>query len=167
MMKRNLLIAFLAVSMQLHGQDAMEKEKLHKLIEERKEKFDSYFQSLEKRSGIFGNKTRQDILSSNKVLIDIVRTDNNIISVLNRALDYKSFEKTTYSYDKVEQEATLNNLRQANETLNRRIKSIHDSHQALERRYRNSRVINIILMIIVAYAAVRTVIRKRNRRAVE
>jgi len=44
--------------------DMMEKERLKELLDERKEKFDSYFSSIEKRSGIFGNKTKKDMQKS-------------------------------------------------------------------------------------------------------
>jgi hypothetical protein len=101
----------------------MEKEKLKQLINERKEKFDTYFSSIEKRSGIFGNKTKKDLLQSNKVLVEIVKTDNNIISVLNRALDFKSFEKTNFNYDKLEQDRKIQELSINNDRLLIELKS--------------------------------------------
>jgi hypothetical protein len=97
--------------------DILEKVRLKELIDQRKEKFSDYFESIEKKSGIFGNKTKKDLTRSNDVLRDIVRTDNEIISVLNRALDYKSFEKTGFNYEKLEQDQRVADLERAADTL--------------------------------------------------
>jgi hypothetical protein len=101
--------------------DLIEKVHLKELLDQRKERFSDYFNSIEKKSGIFGNKTKKDLTRSNDVLRDIVRTDNEIISVLNRALDYKSFEKTGFNYEKLEQDRRVTDLKNATDTLTKQL----------------------------------------------
>ena len=48
-----------------------QKQKLESLIEERARNFSEYTTSIQKRSGIFGNKTKRDLEKSNEVLISI------------------------------------------------------------------------------------------------
>jgi hypothetical protein len=75
-----------------------EREDIQRLVVERADRFNEYLESIKKRSGIFGNKTRRDLEQSNEVLISIVTTDNKIIDALNRIRDYKTFEKTNINY---------------------------------------------------------------------
>lgn len=71
----------------------VQRNKINQLLEERSSKFGQYDQSLTKRSGIFGLKTKRDMQSSNDILTQIVLTDNDIFSELKILLDYKDFEK--------------------------------------------------------------------------
>ncbi len=109
-----LLLTYLAKAA---GPEVFEKQKLKELIDLRKKNFSEYFNSIEQKSGIFGNKTKKDLRSSNEILTSIVRTDNQIIDVLNRSLEYKTFEKTGYNYDKLESEARISELFKSNDTL--------------------------------------------------
>lgn len=97
------------------------RKQLKELLEVRKDKFDAYSESLEQRSGIFGNKTKSDIRESNHVLIDIVRTDNKIISTLNRVIDFRNYEKLTMNYDLQSHQSQKDKLLAANDTLNKQI----------------------------------------------
>ena len=99
----------------------MEKKKLYDLLEQRKQRFNSYSSSIEKRSGIFGNKTKKDIQQSNEILREIVRTDNDIINVLNRAVDFKTYEKVNLNYNVNENSQQLENLTRATDTLEKQV----------------------------------------------
>src|SRR5690348_5895888 len=91
-----LIFSFLnSVAQEIQVKDRME---IQALLAERAKNFSAYTSSIQKRSGIFGNKTKGDIQKSNEVLLAIVTLDNNIMDALNRALSYKSFEKTTDNY---------------------------------------------------------------------
>ena len=70
-----------------------QRNKINQLLDDRSMKFAQYDNSLNKRSGIFGLKTKRDMQFSNDILRDIVLTDNNIFSELKILLDYKDFEK--------------------------------------------------------------------------
>lgn len=70
-----------------------QRNKINQLLDERSNRFDQYDNSLKKRTGIFGLKTKRDMQFSNDILTQIVLTDNNIFSELKILLDYKDFEK--------------------------------------------------------------------------
>jgi len=117
-----LTVALVLFSLKNYSQDiSVDKKELHDLLESRKQKFGSYSSSLSKRSGIFGNKTKRDIQKSNEVLIDIVKTDNMIISSLNRVVDFRNFEKTNMNYDIRQRDDELQNLRKASDTLAKQV----------------------------------------------
>src|SRR5690349_11108044 len=97
MMKKILFLALLCGSIiPVFAQTQMEdRMNLQNLLAQRAKHFSAYTSSIQKRSGIFGNKTRRDLERSNEVLIAIVTLDNDIMDALNRSLSYKTFEKTT------------------------------------------------------------------------
>ena len=103
---------------QMQMQDRMN---LQNLLAERAKNFSTYTSSIQKRSGIFGNKTKHDIEKSNEVLIDIVTFDNNIMDALNRALSYKTFEKTTDDYSARDCELKLKKSMEVTDTLMKQI----------------------------------------------
>lgn len=70
-----------------------QRKKINQLLEERSGRFGQYESSLDKRSGIFGLKTKKDMQFSNDILRQIVLTDNAVFSELKILLDYKSLEK--------------------------------------------------------------------------
>ncbi len=70
-----------------------QRNKINKLLSERSERFGQYDNSLTRRSGIFGLKTKRDMQASNDILTRIVLTDNQIFTELKILLDYKDFEK--------------------------------------------------------------------------
>jgi hypothetical protein len=144
-----LFLPFLAASTPT---DLMEKEKLHELIEQRKIRFSAYFNSIEKKSGIFGNKTKKDLTLSNSILTDIVKTDNQIIQVLNRALDYKSFEKTGFNYEKLEQDQQIQNLTLNNQVLIKKQELLieeNNKNKSAEKYWKNISVFLIIILVML------------------
>ena len=128
-----LCLSIPALSQTTDNKD-IEKKELEKLLEERKAKFDSYSESLEKHSGIFGNKTKNDIKNSNQVLINIVQTDNRIISKLYNVLDLGGFQKVTMSYDIKSREEKLASLVLATDTLSKQLETLKSSNHALQSR---------------------------------
>jgi hypothetical protein len=118
-----LLTIFLITSLFVFAQQnkTAATAELRSLLTERKEKFDSYSESLDKRSGFFGGKSKADINRSNEVLIDIVKTDNRIIAALNRVVDFRTFEKVNMNYDIVKCNEQLSSLSHALDTLNKQL----------------------------------------------
>ena len=90
---------------------------LQNLLAERAKNFSEYTTSIQKRSGIFGNKTKTDLAKSNEILIAIVTLDNDIMDALNRSLSYKTFEKATDNYSSMECETKLKQSMQVTDTL--------------------------------------------------
>ena len=110
-----LILSFLHTGAQeIQMQDRMA---LQNLLAERAKNFSAYTNSIQKRSGIFGNKTKADIQKSNEVLLAIVTLDNDIMDALNRALSYKTFEKTTDNYSSRDCEQRLQQSMHVTDTL--------------------------------------------------
>jgi preprotein translocase subunit SecG len=130
-----LFIALLPLCAQ--AQDSLQKKEDEKkvirlLLKERKDRFAQYTEHLDDKSGFFGNQTKKDLKQINEVLMDIVRTDNNIIMELDRLLDQKKFEnfRSDYETKRAGQElVTLQEqnerLMAANDTLNKQLETVH------------------------------------------
>jgi hypothetical protein len=122
-----LMFSFLnSDAQQMQMQDRME---LQSLLAERAKNFSAYTSSIQKRSGIFGNKTKSDIQKSNEVLLEIVTLDNNIMDALNRALSYKTFEKTTDNYSNRDCELRLKQSMQVTDTLMKQLTIIEKNNR--------------------------------------
>ena len=64
------------------------------MLEQRRQKFGQYDESLSKHTGIFGLQTKKDIRRSNNILMDIVKTDNEIFRQTKILLDFRAFQQT-------------------------------------------------------------------------
>lgn len=78
----------------------LQRQKVNRLLDERAARFGHFDESLKKRTGIFGLKTKRDMQASLDILHEIVLTDNEIfretrhlLSYKDQMLDYKEFEK--------------------------------------------------------------------------
>ncbi|MFC7523943.1 hypothetical protein ACFQRK_08330 [Parapedobacter sp. GCM10030251] len=72
----------------------LQRQKVNKLLAERSQRFGQFNESLQKRTGIFGLKTKKDMQASIDILKQIVLTDNDIFQETKALLDYKDFEKS-------------------------------------------------------------------------
>lgn len=72
----------------------LQRKKINGMLAARSEKFGKYDASLSKHTGIFGLQTKKDIRRSNEILMDIVKTDNEIYRQLKVLLDYRAFQQT-------------------------------------------------------------------------
>jgi hypothetical protein len=121
---------------------------LVKLLEERKRKFDAYATSIEKRTGIFGNKTKKDMLASNNVLTEIVRIDNKIISVLNRTVDFKNYEKINMNYDVQAHADRVNQLLKSVYTLQKQVQVLQSNKTYLTEKLGRLQLVMIFLVTL-------------------
>lgn len=124
------------------------RKQLQKLLLEREQKFNSYSQSLQERNGIFGGKTKKDILRSNEILKDLVKNDNQIIDVLNRVVDFRNYEKASMVYDKLEHEQHVDHLLQATDTLSKQVNALKQQNNKLKANNRWLVVLAIALFIL-------------------
>ncbi len=149
------IVAFIVFFNHTFGQSPKDsdREKMNELLKQRQEQFGSYSESIDKHSGIFGNKTKRDIKNSNEILTDIVRLDNKIMELLNRKLDYRTFETTSYDFDKKEYETKFQNIMQANEKLEKRLNEQEGQNKSFMLSYKWSKVFNFILAALVLYFA--------------
>jgi len=72
----------------------MEREKINAMLEQRRQKFGLYDESLTKHTGIFGFQTKKDIRRSNDILTDIVKTDDSIYREIEILLEFRTFQQT-------------------------------------------------------------------------
>jgi cell division protein FtsB len=126
-----------------------DRAELQKLLEERQKKFNTYSESLKKRSGFFGGKSKGDIQHSNEVLRDIIETDNRMISVLNRVVDFKTYEKVNMNYDLLSCNERVENLQRAVDVLNNRVTTFASSNDDLKKKAGTLKTLSTILGILV------------------
>src|ERR1700744_5102191 len=68
-----------------------QRKKINAMLAQRKLKFGQYDQSLSQHTGIFGLQTKKDIRNSNNILMDIVKTDDDILMQTKILLEYRTF----------------------------------------------------------------------------
>lgn len=129
----------------------LQRKKINDMLEMRHQKFGEYDQSLDKHTGIFGMQTKNDIRKSNDILMDIVKTDNDIFQQLKILLDYRAFQQKQVQVHSNQTDSTnvgfmneINKLRQENEKLK------HDATVAeQERQKRTQTAMYIIIGLLV------------------
>src|SRR3546814_611948 len=82
----------------------LQRQKVNTLLDERSQRYGDFNQSLQKRTGIFGLKTKKDMQASIDILKEIVLTDNNIFRETKVLVDYKDMEKAFISTQAQESE---------------------------------------------------------------
>ncbi len=92
---RGFFLIFLAFL--LFSQFANAQEKLNKLLSERQQLHQQWQQSETKKSGIFGNRTKKDMVATNDWMSRIIQKDNQIIEELEMI---KKIETTEISHEK-------------------------------------------------------------------
>ncbi len=121
------------------------KEKLHIIIENRKARFGNYLESLDQKTGFFGNQTKKDVKRSNEVLETIVRSDNEIFAELNKLLNVKTTEKTIGNFELAEKDSKI--LRQER-ALNSHQQLIKAQKAELEKLESLLKARNIFLLLL-------------------
>lgn len=145
-----LLSAATALPQQKTAQDrTADRAELQKLLEERQKKFSVYSESLKRRSGFFGGKSKADIQHSNEVLRDIIESDNRIMSVLNRVVDFKTYEKVNMNYDLLSCNERVENLQRAVDVLNNRITTFASTNEDLKKKAGTLKVLSTVFGILV------------------
>lgn len=107
------------------------------LMKKRAELFQEYSESLSKKSGLFGNRTKNDLRQSHDQLKAIVEQDNKIMAVLQRTVQYKTFEKTTMNYDVNEFAERIRNLNIINDTLQKQLQVLQTEIKQVKKEKRN------------------------------
>lgn len=133
----------------------LQRTKINKMLAVRSQKFGKYDQSLSQHTGIFGLQTKKDIRRSNAILMDIVKTDNDIYKQLKILLDYRTFQQTQVADKSKEIESTnlhymntINTLRSQNEKLT---KEANEAVLSYERSSRNFIVMLIFILIALVW----------------
>jgi hypothetical protein len=133
-----------------------QRKKINSMLDQRKQKFGQYSQSLSMHTGIFGLQTKKDIRRSNDILMDIVKTDEDIFVQTKILLEYRTFQQTQVQSHSVETDDanlgfmnTINKLRAQNEKLKK------DAEAAAEKQQKTSQtalaVIGGLIIIVLLF----------------
>ena len=139
-----------------------EKKEFMALVKNRTEMFDGYTASLAKKSGFFGNRTKNDISDSQDKLMEIVQLDNKIMNMLNRRLGFRKFEKQSMSDDILTVQQKLINLNIVNDTLTQKI-SVYEEENKKCKSSMNRHGLYFFLLILALGLALYGLWRKHNR----
>lgn len=111
-MKKLILFFCLLLPLTIFGQ-----EKLNKLVTERQSLHQQWRDSESRKSGIFGNRTKKDMIATNEWLERIVQKDNQIIEELEMLKKIETteigFEKDDYKFIAQKQEQDIGKLKRA------------------------------------------------------
>jgi len=132
-----------------------QRKKINNMLAQRKQKFGQYTESLTKHTGIFGLQTKKDIRASNDILMDIVKTDDDIFVQLKVLLDYRTFQQNQALSHSSETDSTnvgfmnsINKLRAENDELKKEAAATETEQQHSTQR---SLIIIIGLLVAVIY----------------
>ena len=162
MFMRVFIVLFILISNSGFGSTDPEKEELHKMVQEREKKFGHYTRAAESKSGFFGNQTKRDLREVNNVLIEIIKTDNKIIFLLNNFLDFRNFQKTEMTYSQKEQVEKINELNKITNNLVKKADEVVVQNKNLQKRILEARVLNYSLAFLCMVLGI--VLIKKNYR---
>jgi len=156
-----LVLIFSFLNSNVRAQMQMEdRMNLQNLLAERAKNFSEYTSSIQKRSGIFGNKTKTDIQKSNEVLLAIVTLDNDIMDALNRALSYKTFEKTTDNYSSRDCEMQLRHSMQVTDTLMKQLTLVE---KKIKLRNNSASLYTVLFYLALSTSIIMFIMLKRKK----
>ena len=92
-------------------------ERLNKLVNERQQLHEQWQQSEQQKSGIFGNRTKKDMIATNEWMARIIQKDNQIMQELEMLKKIEtteiSYEKDDYKFIAQKQEQDIGKLKRA------------------------------------------------------
>jgi len=155
MKKICVLIFILSNVGALSAQDSLGNlTELQHLLQIRKDRFQEYATAADQRTGIFGTKTKKDLEQSREILLQIVKTDNNILNALNQAIVRRGMAKADYSYDEIQNSQTIERLTEAADTLNKQLITAREINDSLEKKTGMQSGINYILIGIIVFLSI-------------
>jgi hypothetical protein len=128
--------------------------KINNMLNARSQKFGEYVSSLDRRTGIFGLKTKKDMQYSINILTDIIQTDNQILKETKLLLSFKTFEQQNLQYKTEEVETkSLGFMRSYNkmESQNSQLKSSLEESLKTTQFYR---LLSLFGFVVIAFLSV-------------
>ncbi|SNS34246.1 hypothetical protein SAMN06295967_107167 [Belliella buryatensis] len=127
-MKKTLFLLFFFAPLLVFSQ-----AKLEKLMEERQALHQQWQNSESKKSGIFGNRTKKDMVETNNWMERIINKDNQIMDELKMLSEIEkteiTYEKNDYKFISRKQEREIATLKRA----------LQEKEQNIEERKSNNR----------------------------
>jgi hypothetical protein len=173
-MKKTLLLIlftlFITGAFAQAGTDSLayqlQRKKINGMLDMRRQKFGEYDQSLKMHTGIFGMQTKKDIRNSNDILMNIVKTDDDIMQQLKILLDYRTFQQKQVEVQSNQADSTnmgfmgeINKLRIQNEKLK------HDAEVADQERQKKAQMALYIIigLFVVIVLLLRRIFVKKGK----
>ncbi|HTH81634.1 MAG TPA: hypothetical protein VL490_01790 [Mucilaginibacter sp.] len=133
----------------------LQRKKINSMLAVRAQKFGQYDNSLSQHTGIFGLQTKKDIRRSNDILMDIVKTDNDIYKELKILLDYRTFQQNQVQDKSKETESTsqgfMYTIKQLRDKLDQQKKLADENAKLQDRASLNFKIIVFILVAIILF----------------
>jgi hypothetical protein len=146
-MKIIFLLACITFFQSAGAQDSLNSiTELQHLLQQRKDRFETYAEAADKRSGILGTKTKKDLEQSREVLLDIVNLDNRIMGELNRAISTRGIAKADYSNDLMDSRQTIQRLSAASDTLYKQLQVIKVENEELRKKTEQGKWITYLFL---------------------
>lgn len=136
--------------------------KVNELLTQRSARFGQFDESLKKRTGIFGLKTKKDMQASIDILKQIVLTDNEIFKETKALLDYKEFEKEQVSQRATEFDSRINGYIRTISKLQQSHDQLTNEIAVLERRNQRYAGLALLFGTLVAAGAVCLIFRRQK-----
>ncbi len=143
----------------------LQRAKINHMLDLRRIKFSEYDQSLTRHTGIFGLQTKKDIRKSNEILMEIVKTDDDIFRELKILLDYRVFQQQQVETKSTQTEnvnlgymTTINKLRQQIDQLKQEAQQDKEHQENLMRIF-------IIVAVLMLGSILYLLIKKRAVKA--
>ena len=138
----------------------VQRSRINNMLQQRSQKFGQYDQSLSQHTGIFGFQTKKDIRRSNDILMDIVKTDNDIYTQLKILLDYRAFQQNQvqdHSKQTEQNNLVFMNIINKLETANTKLKQQLDNAEKVKK----TTVRNFILLVVLMAASILLLLRSK------
>jgi hypothetical protein len=117
-------------------QYAAAQEKLNKLVLERQQLHQQWQQSETKKSGIFGNRTKKDMVATNEWMSRIIQKDNQIMEELEMLKEIEtteiSHEKEDYKFIAQKQQGDIGILKRTLESKELELKEAKSKYRTNE-----------------------------------
>lgn len=139
-----------------------QRQKVNELLQQRSARFGQFDESLKKRTGIFGLKTKKDMQASIDILKQIVLTDNNIFRETKMLLDYKDFEKEQVAQQADEFDGRINGYIKTISKLQREQERLTADIDKLERSNQRNEGLLVLFVLVGMGAGVFLVIRRQK-----
>jgi hypothetical protein len=142
----------------------LQRAKINAMLADRTTKFGQYSQSLSMHTGIFGLQTKKDIRRSNDILMDIVKTDDDIYKQLKILLDYRTFQQTqVQSHSKETEDNNLSFMTTINR-LRDQVEHLKADAEKQKQQHKKSRDLFIIAFIVMLGLILWLISSKRDKR---
>ncbi|MDB4927171.1 hypothetical protein [Mucilaginibacter sp.] len=143
----------------------LQRKKINSMLAERSLKFGQYDKSLSEHTGIFGLQTKKDIRRSNDILMDIVKTDNDIYKQLKILLEYRTFQQNQVQDKSKETETNalgfMYTIKQLRDQVDQ-LKKLGDKNAELQNKASRNFIIIVIILLMIILMLLRNQIRAKE-----